>query len=367
MQRLRRTQGCIPGYWGSDPHSRLVAERTADKVRKLLEDQLRTNGRPVWVWMPVYEASVGTVPCSCDKETTKTADYKCLSCYGHRFIPGYRKFMHETLFFASAEYAGYVGPYPPTQAPFVLTGVSIDTRKKPHRLQLNAGVTSGTIVTPDKPFSNPGSDPWELELAAYRKTAGDTVTLELSTDSGASWSPVTLTPGPLFGYRGTFTANGSGVLRFRVTLTRASGASPESPSFEVVRVRHVLSRNANPILRQREPDWSPGQILILRTWDQEMVIREMARGRLVEALGDRSMTAPLDFFDISIGKDTPAAAFDDREPGPHPLFEFASGVRTAQRYAMYAVNIDSTLDDVMSHQSFSERRVQEGELYSLVF
>ena len=356
MQRMRRNQGCTPGYWAPDPHARLEAERTADKVRKLLEDQLRLNGRPVWVWQPVIGGATGTVACTCDKETTSTSDYKCLTCYGHRYAPGYWKFGHETVFFASAEYAG-----------FTLTNTAVDLRKKPNRLQLASGATTGTIVTPDKTFVNTGNDVWSVELAAYKKQSGDTVGLELSLDAGATWSTVALTAGTLFGYRGTFTATGTGSMRFRVTLGRSSGTSVESPSFEIVRARHVRSRDVNSILRQRAPDWSPGQILILRTWDQEMVVREMARGRLVDALGDRSMTSPLDFFDTSITKDSVAAAFDDREAGPHPLFEFSSGVRATQRYAMYAINLDTTIDNVMSHQSFSERRVQPGEVYSLVW
>ncbi|APU88882.1 hypothetical protein Rctr197k_061 [Virus Rctr197k] len=366
MQRIKRNQGCIPGYWAPDPHARLDAERTADKVKVLLEDQLRTNGRPIWVWQPVLGATAGTVPCTCDKETAPGSDFKCLSCYGMRYIPGYQKFLTTLVYFASAEYAGYVGPYPAAQTAFTLTGTSIDVRKKPHRLQLNSGLLTGTIVTPDKTYTNPGNDAWELELAAYRKTAGDTITLEYSINAGTTWTAVTLTAGPLFGYRGALTLNGNGNIRFRVTLTRVA-ATTESPSFEILRMRHIRSLDANPLLDQRMPEYQRGQILLIRTWDQEMVMRDIARGRVIDALGDRSMTAPLDFFDTTIVADTPEAAFDDREAGPHPLFEYSSGVRAAQRYAMYAINIDSTLDDVMSHQSFSERRMQPGELYSLVF
>lgn len=368
MQPFRRGISCTPVYWGGDPNLRMRAEQTPEKIRRGLEDQLRMNGRPVWLWTPVTGAAAGTVPCTCDKDTTQNSDFKCLSCFGARYAPGFWKFLHETVYFASAEYAGYPGPYPAAQGAFTLTGVTVDRNKKPNRLTLAAGAATGTIVTVAKPYVNAGDDDWEIELAAFKKTAGDTVALEYST--GGSYHSITLTGGPLFGYRGTITGvnkpTGTGTIRFRITLTRSSALTPEGPSFEILRARHVRSLDVNPELQLR-PDYEDGQILILKTWDQEFVAREAARGRTVEGLGDRSMTAPLDYFDTSITTDTPAAALDDREAGPHPFFEHSSGVRTNQRYAIHAVNLDTTIVDVMSHQSFSERRTQAGELYALVW
>lgn len=369
-QRIKRALGCVEVYWGNDPHQRMQDEQTPQKVRKGLEDQLRTNGRPVFAWLPVVGASAGTVPCTCEKDTTNNSDFKCMTCFGTKYAPGYIKFLHSQVYFCSAEFAGYAGPYPAAQPAFTLSNVVIDRTKKPNRLMLASGATSGTIVTPDKPYTNPGDDVWELELSAYRKTTGDTFALEYSLDAGVTYRSITLTPGPLYGFRGALTDShrplGSGTIRFRVTMTRVSGTSPESPSFEIVRVRHVRSLDCNPIIQLRN-DYTDGQILILKTWDQEFVAREIARGRTVEAMGDRAWTAPLDFFDLSLTRDTPPVAFDDREAGPHPLFEYTEGIRTSERYAMYAINLDATLDNVMSHQSFSERRIQAGELYSLIF
>lgn len=370
VQNFRRPSGCVEVYWGRDPHQRLDLERTAEKIKKGLQDQLRMNGRFVSLWLPVPGSGAGTVPCTCDKDTTQNSDFKCISCFGARFVPGFFKFLHSTVFFASAESAGYAGPYPASQPPFVLASVNIDRTKKPNRLVLAPGATTGTITTPDKPYANPGDDDWELELAAYKKVAGDTVLLEYSTNGGVSYHPVTLVGGPLFGYRGTLTGplkpTGSGVIRFRITLGRASGTTVESPAFEIVRARHLRSLDINPVLRLRS-DYQAGQILVLKTWDQEFVAREIARGRTIDTLGDRAWTTGLDFFDTTITSDTSQAAFDDREAGAHPFFEYTTGVRSAQRYAVYAVNLDSTIDNVMSHQSFSERRIQPGELYSLVW
>lgn len=374
------------GYWGRSAACTVALNQTAARIRALLQDQLLANGLPVVAWIPVTDAGgtgggalnggTGTgaapipgevittpvVPCTCDKNTTANSDVKCISCFGTRLVPGYNKFLYETLFYSSAEVQS---------APFTLTGCELDFSKKPNRVRLSPGATTGTIVTTDKPFANPAGDAWELELAAYKKIAGDSVGLEFSTDGGVTYYAIALTPGPLFGYRGALTGlvkpQGTGLLRFRITMTRTSASSAESPSFEILRVRHVRSADWNALQLSVRKDMAPGQLLFLRTWDQEFVARDVSRGRPIEAMGDRSETAPLDFFDRSITRDTPRAAFDDRGTGPHPLFEYTTGVRATQRYAIYAVNLDSTIQNVLTHQSFSERRIQPGESAAFVF
>lgn len=354
------------GYWGRDPHCRLVADQTAAKVRALLQDMLRANGRAVDLWQPVHPFTPGVTPCTCDKNTTQNSDFKCLSCYGMRLIPGYLRFQHETLYYASAEAAA-----------FTLTGCVVDTTKKPNRITLADGVASGTIVTTDKPFLNPLSVDWAIELEAFRRVAGDGITLEFSIDAGATYTPLVLVPGPVVAMtvpRGYVSAIGAiptkpigtGLLRFRITLTRASPTSPEAPSFEILRARHGQPDHQNPTLvLQRQ--LTPGQILIVKTWDVEAMQRNLVTGRTIEYEGDRSMTAPLDFFDPTLTMDTPPCALDDRDAGPHPFFEYASGVRTAQRFVIHRVSMDTTINDTLTQQSFSERRAQDGELYGLVF
>jgi len=347
------------GYWGNDPNCRLRADQTAAKVRVLLQDQLRLNGKPAALWLPVAPTTAGVVACTCDKDTSQNSDFKCMTCFGMRYAPGFLKFGYSTLHFSSAEASS-----------FTLTTAALDLRKKPNRIQISSGATSAIIETQDKAFDNPAGDDWEVELLAYRRTSGDTFTLEWSIDAGSTWYTVALTDGPLYGFRGALTGIGkpvgTGTLRFRVTLTRTSASTPESPTFEIVRARHVRSRDVNSALLSR-PDYNAGKILVLKTWDQEFVAREVARGRTVDHLGDRLMTTPLDFFDTSVTRDTPAAAVDDREAGAHPFFEYTTGVRASQRYAIHAINLDVTIGDIFTHQSFSERRVQDGELYWYVF
>lgn len=357
------------GYWGRNPNCRLNDDQTAAKIRALLQDQLILNGRPVWLWQPVLPTTPGVVPCTCDKNTTQNSDYKCMSCFGTKLAPGYTKFMFETLFFCSAE-----------ASLFTMTGAAIDTTKKPSRIVCAPGSVSAVITTPDKVFANSTSEDWELELAAYRKTAGDIITLESSTDAGVTYLPVPLTPavvgpptavsGSFYVFRGALTGAfkpiGTGTLRFRITLTRAVATTAESPSFEIVRVRHLRRRAVNKNLLIRH-DYLPGQILVLKTWEAEVVRRESVQGRVVEHEGDRSWTAPLDFYDTTITRDTPPAALDDREAGPHPFFEYSSGVRLLQRYAIKSISFDSTVNNMLTHQSFTERRTQSGELYSAIW
>jgi hypothetical protein len=359
------------GYWGRDPHCRLTQEETAQKERALLQDQLRTNGHPVTLWQPIQSSgdliTPGIVPCTCRKDTTQNSDTKCLSCYGMQFVPGFLKFMHETIFFSSAEAAS-----------FLIVGGNVDITKKPNRIQIAPGQTNATIITTDKAYVNPTNEDWEIELEVFRRSPGDTnPQLDFSTDGGVTYHniPLITAPSPpemaTSGFRGTIGPSpskpiGSGVIRFRIILFRASATSPEAPTFEILRARHPQPNNFNPILLQRK-DMSVGQILILKTWDVELVSRLVVAGRTVDYQGDRSWTAPLDFYDLSLTMDTPPCALDDRGAGIHPFFEYASGVRLARRFAIEQVSLDATVNSTLVQQVFSERRIQAGEIYNFVF
>ncbi len=350
------------GYWGRDPSVTVACHQIAEKIRVNLDDELRTNGRPAWLWQPINSAAEPTegVACTCDKNTGPSSDAKCFSCYGTRRAPGYLRFLTETVWYSSADHIN--------GAAATLSNTAVNLRLKPNRIELAAGQLTGTVVTPDLAFTNPLSQTWDVELAAFRRAVGDLIGLEFSTDAGATWVAVTLTQASTLALRGSLSGItrpiGTGVVRFRVTLTRLA-AGTESPTFEVVRMRRVREEHAR-IIRART-QLLPGQILIQKTWEQETTTREGGRGRTIAHDGDRAKTAPLDLFDTSLTVETPRCALDDRSAGPHPMFEYATSVRSGQRYAITNVFLDNTISDVFNHQSFSERLIQPGEAGHIVW
>jgi hypothetical protein len=337
------------GYWGRNPHCRIKQEQTGDKIKVLLQDKLIAMGRPTELWLPVKETTPGTVPCTCDKDTRPASDFRCLSCYGTRKVPGYLRFLHETIFAASAEYAS-----------LTLVSVERDLDIKPNRLRLTSTATTGTITTPDKPFANPQDEDWTFEVAAFNKTVTDVITVEFSTDAGGTWTNIV-------DLNGANKPTGSGNIRFRITLTRAA-TTTDSPDFEILRIRHRQPDRQTTQSKVRK-DLEAGQVLMLRTWVIERVLRQMALGRQIDFQADKAWTAPLDFFDKLITADTPDAKISDREAGPHPFYEHAVGIDQGERFPIYQVSYNENLgaEPTFTHQAFFDRRAQDGEMYHLVF
>lgn len=339
------------GYWGRNPNCRMKQDQTSEKVKAALQDKLIASGRRVELWLPVNADTAGVVPCTCDKDTRPASDYRCLSCYGTRFAPGYLRFLHETVFFASAEYA--TGTF---------TNTERDLTIKPNRIRLTDTALTGTYETADKAFTNPDSLDWDFQAAVFRKMVTDDVTVEFSTDAGGTWTDITLINGPN-------KPTGTGSVRLRVTLTRAA-LTTDSPDFEIVRIRRRTPEHMAPTSTIRT-DLEAGQILILRTWIIEQTIRQLALGRQTNFENDKSWTAPLDFYDARITANTPEAKIDDRNSGPHPFFEHAQGIDTGTRFPMFQFSYNEQMgaDPVFTQQAFMERRAQSdaGELYQLVF
>lgn len=337
------------GYWGRSTYKRVQAEQTSGKIRALLQDKLLTRGVPAWLYLPVTATTPGVATCTCVKDTNRANDRPCNECYGIGLVPGYTRAMHETVFFGASE----VGT-------FTLASTFVDQRIKPHRILLSAGATSGTIETPDKTYTNTDSDAWETGLDAFIRDSGNTVTAEFSTDFGGTWTDVA-------DINTTNTPVGSGSIRFRITLTRAA-ATDRSPAFEIIRARHVNSGayNETHILDVRE-GVSRGQILVLRPWIQEQAQSDTGRGLTVDWMGDRSWTMPLDFFDTTVTADTPAARISDQKAGPHPFYEYASGIKTGDRVVMTSFKYNEEFG-IFTHQSFDERKAQPNEdPYGIVF
>lgn len=357
MPNKFRTHRAAPGMW-SNPFSRIEAEDIPSRVRVHNEDQLIARGKWVGLWVPVGATDSGVVACTCTKNTTENADRACLTCYGTKFAPGYRKFKHQTLFACSAQ-----------ANTFTLTGVEVSTTKKVHLLALGAGETTGVIETPDYAYTNPLNLAWNVRIDAFLRAAGQTLVFEWSDDAGATWTPTGLTAptAPAFGYTGAIAANlliGTGNVRFRMTMTRTS-AGDLSPTFEIVRVRRTMSENDNRLIKCSRRDFQSGDVLILRTWVMEQDSLDPSRGRLVDHNSDRAWTSPLDWFDTSLGPEVAVDRIED-QLGPHPFYQYSTGVQAQTRYVINQVSYNENFGR-LTRQVWDDRRSQPGENYWLVF
>lgn len=348
-----------PGYWSS-PWRFLQTTRSAEKVRVLLQDKLIARGRWVYLFTPTGASTPGSVPCTCTKNTTDSADQSCLTCHGTKFAPGFQRFLAENRFWCSAEASSFLA----------LTNTVVSTAKKANLLVLVDGQLTGTIVTQDKPFDNAPAANWEVKLEAYRRATGETFTLEYSRNAGVSWTSVVLTevPTPGFGFTATILGGalaGSGNLRWRVTMTRLSIDDP-TPAFEIVRLRRVLTERENRQTIIHRPDHIAGTILVLQPWVTEVNSLEPGRGHLIEHDGQRTWTSPLDFFDTTFTHDTPPCRVVDTF-GPHAFYSYSSGVQLGTRYVLTKLYFNEKMG-LFTHMYFDDRRAQELEApYSFVW
>lgn len=329
---------CTNIHWGRSTHRRIQSERAAAKVSQGLFEKLIARGRAVWLHLPVTSGVV----CTCRKETSETNDRICNECYGNGYVPGFTRFMHSTVFFGVSEADLYT-----------LTGCYVDESIKPHRILMDDGVTSATIETHDKAFSNAGDDDWETHTDLMLRQGSNTFLVEFSTDSGTTWRNVNVING---GNKPT----GSGIIRFRITMNRAA-ATDRSPAFEIVRARHVNSENFNRDgWKVWRPDMAAGQILVLRPWAVEQTQSDTGRGVTVDWMGDRSWTMPLNRFSTAITADTQPARIEDTAAGPHPFYRHATGIKTGQNVVMTTFKWNESLG-IFTHQSFDERLAQANE------
>lgn len=404
------------GYWGRSPWERIEQEETPGKIKALLQDKLIARGQAVCLWLPVTSG----IECTCRKNTNQANDRPCPECYGTGFVPGYLRFLYETVFFTASQIAASSFTLLPQQlAPGIITGtttvptpqistplaaqvltapafdsttqvsgpgitnvgtllapslaalssvptptlttsvaalnnVQLDFQFKPNYLTLSSGALTGFLQTGAIPYSNPNGDPWEAQAEQYVRQTGNTVTTEYSFDGGTTFYPLANISG----------ANpppaGDGTLIFRATLTRTS-VTDRAPFWSAVRARHVSSQNYNAAqITALRDEVVAGQILVLRPWIVEQAQSDTGRGVLVEWMGDRSWTMPLDFFDLSVTVDTPAARIPDREPGPHPFYQYETGIKSGNRVVLTSLKYNEEFGTA-THQSFDERRAQDQE------
>lgn len=331
------------GYWGRNPYGRVQAEETPQRIRALLQDKLVTRGQRVYLYEPVLSGPA----CTCTKDTNTVSDRPCPECYGTGFLPGFTRFQHADVFFGASQFESAT-----------LTNVESVVEFKPNPLTLISGIASGTIETPLQSYANPNAEDWTTHVDSYVRSAGESVDVEFTLD-GVTYTPLSDINGPN-------KPVGTGNLGFRVTLTRTSTGGRRGPYFQMVRARHVESQFVQRVGNPRN-DVLPGEILILRPWVQEQAQSDTGRGILVEWLGDRSWTAPLDFFDTRPTPNEPPARIDDRAPGPHPFIEHIGTIKEGNRVVLSSFKYNEELG-IFTHQAFDERRAQTEEFaYGAVF
>ena len=316
------------GYWGRDPFKRVQNEQIPGKVRSLLQDKLRTRPKDIFLWQQVLSTTPNIIDCSCVKDTTDRADVTCASCYGVRFIPGYIKFAHETLFMASVS------------SGLTLVNTSLDFNIKPNRILLTSGQLSGTIESPEIDFDNTIEADWDFQVDSPDILTTNTVVVEFSTDNGANFDLLSqindVGKKPI----------GTGKIILRVTLTRTN-IEDRSPEFEIVRIRHAVV--AEPFIQILRPQVTEFPSL-------------MIYGRRVENLAEKFWTAPLDFFDSNITPNTPGARIEE-----NAFYERTTGINQGNRFVITKLYYNEEFG-IFTHQFFDTRRVQPGEVYSqLVF
>jgi len=315
------------GWWGRDLQCRIEGEQIPCKIKALLSDKLLSRGKDVFLWQQVTDATSGSLTCSCVKDTTQRADITCNSCYGVKLIPGYTKFAHETLFTSSIS------------SGLTLVNISLDTSIKPHRLLLDATQLTGTIESGAIPFSNLVSTNWDFRLDAADILSTNTIVVEFSTDD-ITYFPISelndSNKKPL----------GVGNIYLRITMTRAN-AEDRSPEFEIIRLRHATV--TEPFIKILRPQVSEFPSI-------------MQYGRRIENVAERFWTMPLDFFDVTIPVDTPAARIVENS-----FYERVTGINIGNRFVTTKLNYNEEFG-TFTEQSFEVRRVQPEEVYSrLVF
>jgi len=315
------------GYWGPSISARVQAENIPGKILALLWDKLLALGKDVYLWTQIRDTTPGSIICSCTKDTTKRPDTTCSSCYGTGFIPGYIRFLHQTLYFPSIA----VGT--------VLTNVMLDLNIKPYRLRLVDGQLTGTAVFSAIPYSNLLDLDWDVRNDSANIKDTNTVLAEFSTN-GILYYPISQIDDtgkkPL----------GLGSLYVRITLTRAL-IDDRGPEFEIIRFRHPTVEK--PYIKILRP-----QVTEVPTW--------MQYGLRNEQIAERYWTVPLNMFDDTIQPNRPEARILENS-----IYQRVTGINSENKYVTTKLSYNEEFG-IFSQQSFETRVSQPEEVYGkLVF
>ena len=308
------------GYWGRDPNVRIELEQIPGKVRALLQDKLESRGKNVFLWIESTEDSPNSLICSCVKVEADKPDVTCNSCYGTGIIPGYVKFLHETLFMSS------ISPG------LSLTNLVLDTNIKPFRLVLADNQISGSATSPRLQYSNPMGLDWDFLVDGPNIFEKNLISASFSVDginfyaleeiNDVDKKPV-----------------GLGGIYFRISLGRPT-VDDRSPEFFIIRARH--------------PSCHGPYIKILRPAVTE-IPSLMQYGRRIENAAERFWTMPLDYFDPTIPVNTPLARIKENS-----FYARADGINAGNRFTTNKLVYDEEFG-IFTHQSFETRRIQVEE------
>ncbi len=325
------------GYWGRSVFRRLRSEQIINKERALLQDQLSTGIRTN-LWIGVNSGNI----CNCYKKSNTQADRKCKTCHGviNGYVPGYLKFGYETFWMS------------PVDSDVTLVNAEVVNDFKSSKVALAEGALEGYIESGDKIFSRVvfGSF-WEYDVASYLMYEDNSsVVLEFSLDSGSNWFDISelsvLNPV-------------SGTIRFRATLLR-DNEDILSPYFEIVRARYskvplrVESNNGSYLFGP----W----ILILNSKPFKNYLKS-EYGDYPSIDGMSFWTSGLSYFDPNIV----AGSKEELLEGPNIIFELIDGALSGTRYLCTSWQNSDPLGQVIMTQTFSMRRVDPSDPFSLVW
>lgn len=315
------------GYWGNNPYQRIISEQIPEKILALLKDKLYSRGKDVYLWQQILENNPLALLCSCVKDTTDRADTTCASCYGTRYIPGYIRFAHETLYLASID------------SGTTLVNVTLNTDIKSHRILLEDTSLTGSITSSAIAYDNSLNLNWDFR--------GDSATIKSTNVIDYFFSTDSITYYPISEINDTGKQPiGTGNIYLRVVLTRTSLAD-RSPEFEIIRIRHP--NVIEPYIKILRP-----AININPTWG--------SYGKRSEHTGERFWTIPLNFFNSLITPNTTEAQIKENS-----FYERISGINTEIKYVTSKLMYNEEFG-IFTQQSFDTRRTQEQEFYNfLVF
>ena len=326
--------GSAPGYWGRDIFRRVLSENEHNRQRTLLEDQIRASGIRAELWT---RAETGS-RCACYKESSRSSDRKCRSCYGASIVPGYYKFGYNTEFLSASDDDA------------VLTDVGVTTDFKSAKVILDDTALTGTIESSDKAFTRSAIESeWEYEDVFFDREGS--VLVEYSLDSGSTWKAMSelTTENPA-----------SGNIRFRATLSRAA-TTDLSPLFEIVRARYATIDKREISIVNNDYRWGPW-IFIMNTIPDRQYIKT-DRGDIPKQSGLTFWTAGLSMFDpsIEIGSD------EELITGPGVLIKILDGVMEGNRYITTTWRQSDPFAYKIIQQEFHIRVEDSVGPYSLVF